>query len=484
MLLDFLKEAAKTSVLYKQEGSFSLLLSGAPCCYCLCCPAWREAYDFDFGFFLVGLGGTDGFFVFGLEKYWQVTEAELAHALATAEATELPIMERYRQQTVRCDVLHRSGVLADWPRLDLEALRRTIIEANEICALLSTYSVFSESVDEEMLKKHYLRLGGAAADWSAFVATATTPTFDSFDIRRSKLLLAAMEAGRVLEPREWQWLKTDYFSARPLSEITAYLVGLEADGLRRQTAESDARLANSQHAWAATTSGLPEPLRRLAAFSQLAMRLRDERKDYFAKAQTVLYEATAEFFRRLGLDPGDAVYAMYVDFQDGSADQADYGRLIEKRKHGAMILARPGVPIAYDWEFGDYGELRESALRIVDSSHQAAAAGSAAISGQVANPGVARGPARIIVGLKDFANFQPGDVLVTSMTRPEFVPLMRQAAAIVTDEGGITCHAAIISRELGVPCVIGTRNATRVIPDGATVEVDADSGKIHLLNQR
>ncbi|MEY2664432.1 MAG: hypothetical protein RIT04_240, partial [Candidatus Parcubacteria bacterium] len=78
-------------------------------------------------------------------------------------------------------------------------------------------------------------------------------------------------------------------------------------------------------------------------------------------------------------------------------------------------------------------------------------------------------------------SFEDGSVLVTSMTRPEFVPLMKKAIAIVTDEGGITCHAAIVSRELKKPCIIGTKVATQVLKDGDMVEVDANSGIVRIL---
>jgi pyruvate,water dikinase len=69
------------------------------------------------------------------------------------------------------------------------------------------------------------------------------------------------------------------------------------------------------------------------------------------------------------------------------------------------------------------------------------------------------------------------------MTRPEYVPLMRLALAIVTDEGGITCHAAIVSRELKKPCIIGTKIATQVLHDGDLVEVDADAGVVRVIEQ-
>jgi pyruvate,water dikinase len=96
-----------------------------------------------------------------------------------------------------------------------------------------------------------------------------------------------------------------------------------------------------------------------------------------------------------------------------------------------------------------------------------------------ASPGIAMGVARILRGANEMEKLQPGEVLVTTMTTPDMVPAMSQAAAIVTDEGGMTCHAAIVSRELGVPCVVGTREATAVVADGMEVTVDGKAGVVY-----
>ena len=74
-----------------------------------------------------------------------------------------------------------------------------------------------------------------------------------------------------------------------------------------------------------------------------------------------------------------------------------------------------------------------------------------------------------------------GDILVTGMTLPDYIPSMKKAAAIITNEGGITCHAAIVSRELGKPCIIGTKNATTIIKDGDMIEVRANHGTVRIL---
>ena len=104
--------------------------------------------------------------------------------------------------------------------------------------------------------------------------------------------------------------------------------------------------------------------------------------------------------------------------------------------------------------------------------------GAELLRGLGAAPGVASGPARIVASLERAGSLAEGEVLVTHMTAPDWVPLMRKAAAIVTDSGGMTCHAAIVSRELGIPCVVGTAEATKVLRDGELVTVDAGRGVI------
>jgi phosphohistidine swiveling domain-containing protein len=98
--------------------------------------------------------------------------------------------------------------------------------------------------------------------------------------------------------------------------------------------------------------------------------------------------------------------------------------------------------------------------------------------GQSAYRGKAIGKARIILNPKKVGIFEKGDILVTGMTRPDFLTLMKKSAAFVTDAGGILSHAAIVARELKKPCIIGTKFATKIFKDGDIIEVDADNGII------
>ena len=104
----------------------------------------------------------------------------------------------------------------------------------------------------------------------------------------------------------------------------------------------------------------------------------------------------------------------------------------------------------------------------------------AVVRGLPASPGIAAGKAKVAFSPEEAAKLmQKGDILVTVMTNPDWVPYMRIASAIVTDEGGMTCHAAIVSRELGIPCIVGTREATKVLKTGKDYTVDAKTGVVY-----
>jgi pyruvate,water dikinase len=101
------------------------------------------------------------------------------------------------------------------------------------------------------------------------------------------------------------------------------------------------------------------------------------------------------------------------------------------------------------------------------------------LSGAPASPGVANGPVKIVPDPSQIDKVLEGDVLVAEMTTPDFVPAMKRATAIVTDRGGRTAHAAIVSRELGIPCVVGCEKATAILKDGQVITVDGGNGKVY-----
>lgn len=105
------------------------------------------------------------------------------------------------------------------------------------------------------------------------------------------------------------------------------------------------------------------------------------------------------------------------------------------------------------------------------------------LSGQTAYSGRVCGVVKIVRSVKDIKDFKSGEIIVSSTTTPDFLPAMKKSAAIISEHGGIICHAAITSRELKIPCVVGVRGATSVLKNGYLVEVDADKGIVRILKK-
>ena len=111
------------------------------------------------------------------------------------------------------------------------------------------------------------------------------------------------------------------------------------------------------------------------------------------------------------------------------------------------------------------------------------------LRGTPASRGVIEGNVRVISGdtindealMKNLLKVKKGEILVTGMTRPLFVVAMHKIVAIITDRGGILCHAAMVSREFGIPCIVGTRKATKTLKNGQRILVDAEKGIIYDL---
>jgi phosphoenolpyruvate synthase/pyruvate phosphate dikinase len=146
--------------------------------------------------------------------------------------------------------------------------------------------------------------------------------------------------------------------------------------------------------------------------------------------------------------------------------------ILKNRKIGhAIIIHENNLKIIFSDEMFDYKKKYYPEQKL--NTNQ--------ILGVSACKGKITGIVKIVKTSKDQDKVINGDILVTAMTTPDFLPCMDKAAAFITDEGGITCHAAIIAREMGKPCIIGTKFATQVLKDGDLVEVDADNGIVMII---
>ena len=153
-------------------------------------------------------------------------------------------------------------------------------------------------------------------------------------------------------------------------------------------------------------------------------------------------------------------------------------------KLGEIIEDHYGTPQDVEWaiERGKLYILQSRPITTIKEAREEAVEveeGKILLKGLGASPGIGVGKVKIVLSQDEISKVEEGDILVTTMTTPDMVPAMKKAAAIVTEEGGLTCHAAIVSRELGVPAVVGTEKATKVLKDGMIVTVDGDKGIVY-----
>ena len=204
--------------------------------------------------------------------------------------------------------------------------------------------------------------------------------------------------------------------------------------------------------------------------------IKDARDDY--RRQSVYYSLVLfkELAKRMQVKPEDMSYLQeseIIEFLDGKVTISK--KIIAERKKGFVLYLSADKKLVCLQGAGVPKALKLFRLVVTEGI-------TTQITGMVASKGLASGKVVIVHGAKDLNKVKEGNILVAIATHPDYVPAMRRAVAIVTDEGGITSHAAIVSREFGLPCIVGTKKATKLLKDGDTIEVNADGGWIKILS--
>ncbi|MBI5051491.1 hypothetical protein HZC08_01905, partial [Candidatus Micrarchaeota archaeon] len=316
----------------------------------------------------------------------------------------------------------------------------------------------------------------------------TTSTKKSFSRRElEELLRIAIEvkkgAGKVklLEghAKKWFWLHNNYSKSEMLGaekfegdwntifsnypDPEKYLGELESSG-RAMAREKEQMIQEMS---------FNKEQRRLIEVLDIHAWYQDYRKEWTMVMLHYLDLILNEIAKRKSMGLGDLRWLLADEILN-AFDGADYSDLIEKRKKHSFFV----------WEKEQFGEFageaakekERSILRKVKNAKEIVE-----IPGNIANRGLVRGIARVTMSPDEAKHLKKGEILVTSMTSPDFISAIKKAAAIVTNEGGILCHAAIVSREFGIPCIVGTGIATKTIKDGEFIEVDGNHGFVRIL---
>jgi len=201
--------------------------------------------------------------------------------------------------------------------------------------------------------------------------------------------------------------------------------------------------------------------------------LRDERKTYNQMAGTVLKKFAVALSEKSNLDVDLVENLFFWEIKKIFKLKAEQKKKIKNRSHGFLFFLGD--------LFSDKVEFRNQQAVRLNSYIDKAVSSHGGLKGMVAFRGVVKGRVKIVRDKSDFKKMKKGDVLVAPNTRPEYVPIMKIAAAIISEEGGITCHSAIVARELKIPCIVGVQGAIVSLKNGDKIEVDANKGVVKII---
>jgi phosphohistidine swiveling domain-containing protein len=418
-----------------------------------------------------------GDFFFSNDLYQKAIETTFDHFKKARNREDLPELKDYNGACRDASVCYKKYTAEKIAGMGEGDLFSALKEAADITPVIVACTSYSELLSEGMIKAFFKETGKDEKDFEIFLNKASLMGFDSYAIRLDESILDYAKSGNADAA---QWLLCDYSVAPPVSRIPRLLNEIirQKGGIgeiEKQLKELNEKKERNKKFAAEYKSTLSGKSLKLFEFIQLAMLMRDQRKEFFQKSMTPVFNIARELFKRQKLDEGDIIYATAEELLSKEFKKPDYRNKLKEREAGMLLYI-----YSAGWEIkcGDITRVNQEIFEWADKSRGKEAK---FLKGNTASPGFVKAKVSVILGKQDFKKFVPGTVLVTSMTRPEFLPLIKKAAAIVTDEGGITCHAAILSREFGIPCVVGTKVATRVLKTGDTVEVDTNKGIIKTL---
>ncbi|MFH1308259.1 MAG: PEP/pyruvate-binding domain-containing protein [archaeon] len=310
----------------------------------------------------------------------------------------------------------------------------------------------------------------------------TMPEEESFNNRHDESLLKAFKSKdknkqkKLLEKHleKFEWIKSSYAGTDPLT-IKELLEQKDSIKLLPKDHFIKIRVAKKQIIKKYNIDRKTQNLANLLSFCTL---WQDERKENIMKAVCEHDKVLHKIAEKYKIPVKKLYYLMPREIESKKFLDKEFQKEIKNREEMFIWIMNPSLPNNIIIFSGD--KAKEIYEKISD---QEKIIESTTISGTCASTGQAIGEVSICKTLEDIKNFEQGKILVTGMTRPEYLPAMKRASAIVTDEGGMTCHAAIVSRELGIPCIIGTKVGTKILKDRDLVEVKANHAQVIILEK-
>jgi phosphohistidine swiveling domain-containing protein len=304
-----------------------------------------------------------------------------------------------------------------------------------------------------------------------------TPHFLTFESRNNQAITEVIKNKRKLNYLSYVFI--NYTFIPNLRYIEDTVEKIELDKMERALKDIKINIKKASAKYTSEINRLSVFDKKIVEILNWVIQARDERKDIINMAQMLLFSIGERLFSLWQLDVSLLRYTGMYEILQGKSHISSVYDEIKKRPNGFGVLYNSDLSYRMEYTGFEDGIKKLDDLVLKQNKNDASL-----IKGEIGNKGKIIGKIHIILRRDQFDEFKDGEILVTGMTRPEFVPLMKKASAIITDEGGITCHAAIVSRELDIPCIIGTKIATQVLKDGYLVEVDADEGIVRIISKK
>ncbi|MBT4540829.1 hypothetical protein HOC35_04920 [Candidatus Woesearchaeota archaeon] len=318
----------------------------------------------------------------------------------------------------------------------------------------------------------------------------STPSFTAIEeIELLKIAILAKKKGKISNKlkthlHNYKWIPVDYnYEPWKLKDITSRLKEIMKDKFSPEKKITDTnnymKSIKTKQKMIISKYKIPKNIVKDCITAQKCMILMDMKKEVYTKAHYHVQFLIKEISKRLGLTMTQTNYLTPDEIKlvlNGTETSKNnfrkkYSKKLINSRYKQSIYCGDGIKV----DFLNKKEEKEVRKHLDKKLEQ-----KKELNGICGNPGKVKAKARIILNTKEFKKMKKGEVLITPYTTPEFLPVMKKASAIVTDMGGVTSHSSIVARELNIPCVVGTKHATKLIKDNDLLEINAIEGKVKI----
>lgn len=421
--------------------------------------------------------GEVGYLNSDFKRIWKIVKNKIKNDPEYIEKVRVKYISKFRNHENLFKIIDRINLrgVSDEKLVDIfQQCMKAQIDSVGVAHIVESIGMeLEKELGEKLFKEINLT---DSKIFNKYISTLTTPTADSFIAKEEKELLKIAKSkskDQLLKKhlKKYFWIMNSYAGS---FDVDIKFLKKRINSLAKLRKEN-------------FNSKIKKDLIKKLKLSQDTLKniklvdfvtiFQDERKSNILKTISYFDMIIGEIYKRTNVPTKLLRYICVSDFENLKSIE-DIKRMkntLKRRISGVyfMVNAR-----------GEYGFIGKEYDQISEFRKKISANETKKIKdlhGASANLGKAIGRVKICKDISSIEKFSTGDVLVASMTRPEFIHAMKKSVAIITDEGGITCHAAIVSRELGIPCIIGTKIATKVLKDGDLVEVNANHGIIKIL---